>query len=357
MRERIESIFDNLLVQFICFICTIAFFVGMYLSANKTKSLNDALDAYFVKEGIIDSSVLESKDLEEQIRIIAEAVMKQKNEKDAVISQTVSQLSSLLLTIGYDSDTVDSMSEAEMLDTLSSYLESMEDDAKALALQYAEFQQDYVGLQEDYDELSSKTMAELSAPSLVINGESIDTTLKDYVAVINGKNYYMESLLNSCILDEQLSVKDDTLYYAETASERVKAVTDALLHDNADGRFEIQKESSDYLIGTKSCTYGLVNKQWGSGGATICIECEGKYSTMEFGIGHVNDSGRGDKTLNIYYRNTDGDYVLTYTKKLNGDMAYEDVSVDIFNTSTVKIEYLGSYGSVRYGMTDIYLVK
>lgn len=354
-RERREGICDNIVVQLIGFICTIAFFVVMYLLVNNTKNLKDAINAYFVNEGIVDSSALEAEGLEDQIRIIAEAVMEQQNEKDTVISQTRSQLSSLLLTIGYDSDTVDFMTEDEMLAALFSYLEGTEDTTNALALRYAKLQQDYADLQENYEELNSKTMAELSAPSLVIKGESIDTTLKDYVAVINGKNYYMESLLNSYILDEQISARDDILYYAETASERVKAVTDALLHDNS--RFEIEKESSEYVMGTKSCTYGLVNMQWGSGDATIYIECEGQYSKMEFGIGHVNNSGGGDKTLNIYYRNTDGDYVLTHTQKLSKDMDYEDISVEIFNTNTVKIEYLGSYGAVRYGMTDIYLVK
>ena len=47
-----------------------------------------------------------------------------------------------------------------------------------------------------------------------------------------------------------------------------------------------------------------------------------------------------------------------YTQELRADMAYQEVvTVDILNTETVKIEFLGSYGGVRYGMTDIYLVR
>lgn len=75
-------------------------------------------------------------------------------------------------------------------------------------------------------------------------------------------------------------------------------------------------------------------------------------------LGHINNSGGGNKTLNIYYPNSDGEYQWTYAKELSKDMAYEDnISVDIYNTTTVKIEYDGSYSAVGYEMSDIYLVK
>lgn len=165
-----------------------------------------------------------------------------------MISQNASQLNDLLLTIGYDSETVKSMSENERFNAISSYLVNVESDVNTLALQYDE-------LQQKYDELSSKTLADLSAPSLVIQGESIDTTLQDYVAVINGKNFYQETFLNTYILDEQLSLSEGVLRYADSAPERIK-VTDAVMHDNS----IIVQETSDYIMGTETCTYGLVTK-------------------------------------------------------------------------------------------------
>lgn len=79
---------------------------------------------------------------------------------------------------------------------------------------------------------------------------------------------------------------------------------------------------------------------------------------MEFSIGHVNDTGGGDKTLNIDYLNTDGEYQLTCSKPLYKEMPFEkEIIVDILNTETVKIEYKGSYSGVRYGMTDVYFLK
>lgn len=129
-----------------------------------------------------------------------------------------------------------------------------------------------------------------------------------------------------------------------------------LMHDNY--RFEVQNEASDYVIGTKQCSYGFVNKQWSDGCASIQIECGGQYSKMEFSIGHVNDTGGGDKTLNIDYLNTDGEYQLTCSKPLYKEMPFEkEIIVDILNTETVKIEYKGSYSGVRYGMTDVYFLK
>lgn len=357
-QERKDSVFDNFFMPIaVNIVCVV---IGSVLTYFKIKSsdpayvfhdiitydnISDIIETYFVDYGLVDSSILELDAPQEQMQVIRELIQEQQKEKNTMLSQ----LKDLLLTMGYDSETVDAMNENEMLEMLSSYLVSTKADTDALSLQYAE-------LQQEYDELSSKTLAELRVPALVIEGESITTTLRDYVAVINGKNYYQETLLNSYILDEQLSVKEGVLYYAESAPERVKAVTDVMLHDN--DRFEIQKESSEYTMGTKECTYGLVNKQWADGCAEIYVECGGEYSKIEFGLGHVNDSGDGDKTLNIYYMNANGEYELAYTKELHADMRYEEgISVDIFNTSTVKIEYKGSYGAVRYGMTDIYLVK
>lgn len=346
-QERKDSIFDNFFMPLAVAGVSVVFGSLLTLFGIKKSdpayifhdiitydNVSSMIETYFVDSGFVDASILALESPQEQMEMIRDIIQEQQSKSTV----TTSRLNDLLLMIGYDSESMKTMNMEDIFNILSSYLTDAKEDENMLS------------------ELNAKTLADLSAPSLVVQGESINTTLRDYMAVINGKNYFQETLLNSYILDEQLSVKEGVIYYEESVPEKIRVVTDAILHDN--DWFEVQKESSEYIIGSKECTYGLVNKQWGSGNSAIYIECGGQYSKIEFGLGHVNNTGGGDKTLNIYYMNANGEYELTWTEELHQDMWYEEgISVDIYNTNTVKIEYLGSYGGVRYGMTDIYLVK
>ena len=307
-------------------------------------SISTIIDTYLVQTALVDPDILELESPQEQIERIG-SLMEEQNALS-------SELRSALISAGYAVDEINAMDADGLVAALSDYSGRL----TQLQAENARLSEDYQTLATEYAALEAGPQVEFSAPSLSIQGESMDTTLKDFVAVVDGKNYYQEAFLNTYLLDEPLSVEDGVLYYGDSSSERVKAVTDALLHDN--DRFEIQEGTSEYVLGTKECTYGLVNMQWADGCSEIYIECGGQYSGMEFGLGHVNDSGGGDKTLNIYCLNADGEYELAYSQELRADMAYQEaVSVDILNTETVKIEFLGSYGGVRYGMTDIYLVR
>ena len=307
-------------------------------------SISTIIDTYLVQTTLVDPDILELESPQEQIERIG-SLMEEQNALS-------SELRSALISAGYAVDEINAMDA----DGLSAALSDYSGRLTQLQAENARLSEDYQTLATEYAAQEAGPQVEFSAPSLSIQGESIDTTLKDFVAVVDGKNYYQEAFLNTYLLDEPLSVEDGVLYYGDSSSERVKAVTDALLHDN--DRFEIQEGTSEYFLGTKECTYGLVNMQWADGCSEIYIECGGQYSGMEFGLGHVNDSGGGDKTLNIYCLNADGEYELAYSQELRADMAYQEaVSVDILNTETVKVEFLGSYGGVRYGMTDIYLVR
>lgn len=364
-KKRKDSIFDNYIMPSaaeltVSLVKTIAtLLVGGALGAGtgifivdtvvyhdviSIDSVSTIIDTYLVDTGLVDARILELETPQEQIEMIGSIMAEDKDLS--------SGLRSSLISAGYDADEVNALDTDGLTAALSDYGEKLtrEEDRNA------QLTGDYQALEAAYTALASGPAVEFSAPSLTIQGESMDTTLKDFVAVVDGKNYYQEAFLNSYLLDKPLSVVDGVLYYGDSSSERVKAVTDALLHDN--DRFEIQESTSEYVLGTKECTYGLVNMQWADGCSEIYMECGSQYSRMEFGLGHVNDSGGGDKTLNIYCLNADGEYELVYTQELRVDMAYqEDISVDILNTETVKIEFLGSYGGVRYGMTDIYLVR
>lgn len=194
-----------------------------------------------------------------------------------------------------------------------------------------------------------------STPELTVKGEDIDTTMKDYVATIDGKNYYQETLLNTYILDDEISLQDGVLRYAATAAERVK-VTDTIIYDKEN--FSIVEETSDYMIGSDICTYGLVSGR--SPSSSIFIECGEEYSTLVFNLGHINNSDSGNRDLRILYLDSDGEYRETYSYKLNESMPYlKEVSVQIYNTQTVKITVNGRYINIydQYGLTNMYLVK
>ena len=360
-RKTRTSIFDNftlpLLKDAVGWIMTrilIPFILGgaMVFCAEQIRyhdvisidSISTIIDTYLVQTALVDPDILELESPQEQIERIG-SLMEEQNALS-------SELRSALISAGYAAEEVNALDADGLVAALSDYSGRL----TQLQAENARLSEDYQTLATEYAALEAGPQVEFSAPSLSIQGESMDTTLKDFVAVVDGKNYYQEAFLNTYLLDEPLSVEDGVLYYGDSSSERVKAVTDALLHDN--DRFEIQEGTSEYVLGTKECTYGLVNMQWADGCSEIYIECGGKYSGMEFGLGHVNDSGGGDKTLNIYCLNADGEYELAYSQELRADMAYQEaVSVDILNTETVKVEFLGSYGGVRYGMTDIYLVR
>ena len=360
-RKTRTSIFDNftlpLLKDAVGWIMTrilIPFILGgaavfcteeiRYHDVISIDSISTIIDTYLVQTTLVDPDILELESPQEQIERIG-SLMEEQNALS-------SELRSALISVGYAADEINAMDADGLVAALSDYSGRL----TQLQAENARLSEDYQTLATEYAALEAGPQVEFSAPSLSIHGEGMDTTLKDFVAVVNGKNYYQEAFLNTYLLDEPLSVEDGVLYYGDSSSERVKAVTDALLHDN--DRFEIQEGTSEYVLGTKECTYGLVNMQWADGCSEIYIECDGQYSGMEFGLGHVNDSGGGDKTLNIYCLNADGEYELAYTQELRADMAYQEgISVDILNTQTVKIEFLGSYGGVRYGMTDIYLVR
>ncbi len=61
---------------------------------------------------------------------------------------------------------------------------------------------------------------QFSEPDLLIEGEELDTTLKDYVAKIDGHTYYREELLN-LFLPEELSVSGGKLSYGDPTLERL----------------------------------------------------------------------------------------------------------------------------------------
>lgn len=222
-QERKDSIFDNFVMPLA--VMAVGGIIGGGLTFLGIKNsdpayvfhdvitydnVSDIIETYFVDYGLVDASILDLESPQDQMRMIRDIIQ----EQQSVSNETVSQVNDLLLTIGYDSETVGNMDEEEKFNALSSYLVNVEANENALT------------------ELKPKTLADLFAPSLVIQGESIDTTLQDFVAVINGKNYYQETFLNSYILDEQLSLSDGVLRYADSAPERMK-VTDAVMHDNS----------------------------------------------------------------------------------------------------------------------------
>ncbi len=162
-------------------------------------SISTIIDTYLVKTDLLNSSILEYESPQEQIEIIGDLLAEQET--------LISGLRSLLISAGYDEEQVNSLDTDGLLAMFSDYSQRLtEEEAKNM-----ELARDYQTLEAEYATLNSKPMAELLTPSLIVQGESIDTTLKNCVTVVDGKNYYHETLLNSYILDEQISMRDGIL--------------------------------------------------------------------------------------------------------------------------------------------------
>ena len=192
-----QSIFDNgimpLMVSFLKYVVVVGLTaLGMHTAESRLiyqhviayEDITTLVKASFVDTNLIDASILEKETPIEQLDMVADA-MRDQQRAIAEINQKNDELE----------DTVDELTQ---LNT----------------------------------EFSLQPVVTFSSPSLVIEGENLETTLQDYVVTIDGKCYYLETLLNTYVLDDEISLQDGVLQYAAKAAER-KKVTDTVIHDNS----------------------------------------------------------------------------------------------------------------------------
>lgn len=200
------------------------------------------------------------------------------------------------------------------------------------------------------EELEGQKLAELSSPELNILGESKDTTLKDYMATIDGHTYYLEGFLNTFLPDE-ISYNEDIIKYGKDIPDKVNAISEGLVHDIIG--FEVYKGDKHFTMGNQNYSLGVESKRYNDG--SFYISCEEGYSSLSFVPGHIDDSGTSNQTLTVFYLDVDGEFKETKSIEMNNNMPMDPVEVRIYNTKRVKITT--TYSGAQYGLADIYLIK
>lgn len=297
-------------------------------------SISDYIQATMVTQGLVDEEVLLLSSPREQVEMIARTLRQnKKNEKELQYS-----IQQFLISIGKDEETVLKYSQRELTDKLADEVN-----------EFSEFQTIYKSQQEDLKRLKAQKMAVLSEPRLNILGEDVETSWKDYMASIDGANFYSEGLLNS-FLDESIRYQDGTIYYGKDIPVRVNAVSAGLLYDGL--ALDVYDEDSHFSMGNRDYSSGIVAKAYVFD--TVRIACDKNYSRMNFMLGHVDNTGTGSGELKISYLEN-GKTIEAETIELSDGMAKMEYSIPIHNTPTVTIE-LRALGT-SFGLADICLVK
>lgn len=287
---------------------------GSFVTYNVTihdavtyNNISSYIDSMMVKPGLVDEEILSLETPFEQIEEIATTM----NEKESDYNTS--------------------------LDEISSNKEELETDLNETKT--------------ELEELKKQKLAKLSSPELNILGENKDTTLKDYMATIDGHAYYSEGFLNTFLPDE-ISYNEDIIKYGKDVPEKVNVASEGLVYDLS--RFEVYN-GTHFTMGHHEYTSGIVTKDDGSGGS-FNIDCNGEYSRISFIPGHIDDSGSFKRTLTISYLGDDGIFKEIKTIEMNIEMPMNQIILPIYNTKTVRVTSTGS-ANTQYGLADVYLIK
>jgi hypothetical protein len=208
-------------------------------------------------------------------------------------------------------------------------------------------------LKSEIEQLKEKKVAELSSPELKIKGEDTNTTFTDYMAIVDGRRYYLEGFLNTFLPDE-ISNDEGVVQYGKDMPEKVNVISEGLTYDESN--LVVHKGETSFSMGTENYFFGITTN--GCPGGKVNIECDGKYSELSFVLGHVNDSGDADYTLTVSYLDANGTFIESRSIEMDEKMPILTYNVPIYNTRTVQItsKWHGGVGAT-YGLVDIYLIK
>ncbi len=98
-------------------------------------------------------------------------------------------------------------------------------------------------------------------------------------------------------------------------------------------------------------SFSMANKKYANGFVFYCgakahayFNLNGKYSSMEFELGHVDDSQMGDKTIRFYV-----DDKLVYEYEALASALPKNISIPLNYGLQLRIESDNPYGSPKYG--------
>ncbi len=319
-----------------------------YHDAVTYNNISSYISSLMVAPKLVDEEILSLENPFEQIEMIANTMNEQQemanneiNNYQLYYDNSLLKIREHLNALGIDIDQLNSYTDDELLKKLEDSSESI-----------LEYKKEYDSLIEELEYLKQQKIATLSTPNLKILGENIDSTLIDYVALINGRTYYLEEFLNTFLPDE-ISNNNNIVQYGKDVPEKVNVVSAGLIYD--DSQFDFYNGDSHFTMSLQNYNSGIVTRnRWG---ATLSIACEGKYSELSFVLGHIDNTGSSTKKLTVYYLDSDGIYKEERTVTMDKDFPVQLITVPIHNTKTVKITTNTNDSDTQYGLADVYLIK
>jgi len=310
-----------------------------YHDAVTYNNISSYIKSVLVDPGFVSEEILEKENPFQQIEMIGVTI----SEKESHSEDLYDAIRAFLIALGEKEHNVNGYTDSELIASL----------ARA-ETKVQQLEGDNSDLSAELRELQSQVLAKLVTPKAYISGEPSDTTIRDYLAVINAHNYYSEEFLNS-FLPKSLLYEENTIYYDKEAPEKTNVISANLTHDVSG--FNIYDGSDHFTMGLQEYDNGISHER--AEDHFMYIVCNGGYSRMTFTLGHVDNGWRGDGELTIYYMDNEGEYKEAKTISLFADMPVQDYSIDIYNTRTVKVVmttgYYSGYGD--YALADICLVK
>lgn len=346
-----------------------AFSGGSYIEHKSQKdrvsfeSISTEIKNVLVNPKLIDAEILDFETPFEQLDYIASAMRMNEQSKQELVSSLYDLLK--------DNNVIESGAEADyqqLLSMLSNYISNVSTTTTELENEIGRLSSDNESsasdhqkainelnakieeLQSEVTDYKEKTWAELSAPNATVLGEKIDTTLRDYMAVIQSHNYYSEDFLNQ-VLPKSFVFEDNTIFYDKPAPERVK-VTSRIIYDTA--HITTFDGGDHFSMGLNDYHYGVTSNDT-SNNRRFKIACNREYSKITFTLGHIDNTDMSDGRLVIYYYDNHNELKECKSIDLHGNMPILSYEVPIYNTTTVIFEIVSRWG--RYGIADIYLVK
>ena len=180
-----------------------------YHDAVTYNNISSYISSLMVAPKLVDEEILSLENPFEQIEMIANTMNEQQemanneiNNYQLYYDNSLLKIREHLNALGIDIDQLNSYTDDELLKKLEDSSESI-----------LEYKKEYDSLIEELEYLKQQKIATLSTPNLKILGENIDSTLIDYVALINGRTYYLEEFLNTFLPDE-ISNNNNIVQYA-----------------------------------------------------------------------------------------------------------------------------------------------
>lgn len=176
-----------------------------------------------------------------------------------------------------------------------------------------------------------------------INSVSVETSNNNHIVIsINGETVSVKPEEYQNMYEENIALKRE--------NDQLKEVKDMLDVARAYQSFHYKEYSQrsskavSFSIAGKQYYNGMVWSAWNTGYSLYSLE--GKYVEVTGMLGHIDESDKGETSLQIYF---DGE--LHEEVPLSSEMVAQPFSIDVTGVNQLKLMVLHSRGS--YGYADV----